>query len=231
MRSLTALAAGALMMHQAGLVEGTQTRDLAALVGEAESRRDAEVREVRSIRQYAVKSPRWETDATMKAVMITAADGTKRYEVLETNATGMRHGILLKILDGEVQAAARKDRDGSVNGVNYELRPIADARPPQDGCNPVALVPKRRTRLTFEGHGCVNMTDMAMVRMEGITAKRISFLVGKAHVVQQFRRIGDFWYSSESRSAADVRFFGRTELVIKYVSYRIVSKSGAVITA
>ena len=230
MRVFTAVASGALLMQQATLVWGTQTRDLAALVGEAESRRDAEVLEVRSVRQYAVKSPRWDTDATMKAVMITSADGTKRYEVLETNATGMRYGILLKILDGEVQAAARKDREGNVNASNYELRPIA-AKGTENGCSPVALLPKRRSRLTFEGQACVDMTHMAMVRMEGITCKRISFLVGKAHVVQEFRRIGDFWYSSESRSAADVRFFGRTELLIKYVSYKITAKGGAVITA
>ena len=230
MRVLIGAVAGALLLQQASLVGGTQNRNLAALVGEAESRRDAEVLEVRSVRQYAVRSPRWDTEATMKAVMITSADGKKRYEVLETNATGMRHRILLKILDGEVEAAANKDREGNVNATNYELRPLGEKGTPE-GCSPVELVPKRRSRLTFEGRGCVNLTDMAMVRMEGITAKRISMLVGRAHVSQEFRRIGDFWYSSESRSAADVRFFGRTELHIKYVSYKITAKSGAVITS
>jgi hypothetical protein len=93
------------------------------------------------------------------------------------------------------------------------------------------LVPRIRTRFTLDGHACVDMSDLAMVRMEGRTAKRISFLVGRADVVQKFRKIGEFWYSSESHSTADVRFLGRTELIIKYLNYTITSRTGAVVTA
>ena len=105
-------------------IAGADERDLAALIAAAESRRDANVREVRSVREYVVRNPRWETDAMMCATMITSADGSKRYEIIRTNADGMRRNILVKILDGEVQAAARQDRDGNVNATNYELRPI-----------------------------------------------------------------------------------------------------------
>ena len=95
----------------------------------------------------------------------------------------------------------------------------------------MTLVPRTRTRFTLDGHACVDMSDMAMVRMEGRTAKRISFLVGRADVVQEFRKIGEFWYSSTSRSSADVKFLGRTELIITYLDYTITSRTGAVITA
>lgn len=207
-----------------------ETSDYAALVAEAESRRDANVREVRSSREYIVRNPRWSADAVMNATMITAADGTKRYEIQSTNAEGMRRKILVKILEGEVHAAADNQRDGSVNAVNYELRPLpADAA--GQTCRPVQLIPRKRTRFTFDGTGCVDTKDMAMVRMEGRTAKRISFLVGRADIVQEFRKLGDFWYSSTSRSAADVKFLGRTELIIRYVDYVITSKTGAVIVA
>src|SRR5437868_1553111 len=75
--------------------------DLATLVAQAESRRDAKVHEVRSIRQYIVRNPRWATDATMDIRMITASDGSKRYEVLGTNAEGLRKTILTRIIEGE----------------------------------------------------------------------------------------------------------------------------------
>jgi hypothetical protein len=210
---------------------GADERNLAALVAAAESRRDANVREVRSVREYVVRNSRWQTDAIMHATMITSADGSKRYDIVSTNAEGMRRKILVKILDGEVQAAARRDRDGNINSTNYELRPMPPNTQNAQSCRAVTLVPRIRTRFTLDGHACVDMSDLAMVRMEGRTSKRISFLVGRADVVQEFRKIGEFWYSSTSRSAADVRFLGRTELIIKYLDYTITSRTGAVTTA
>ncbi len=208
-----------------------EERDLAALIAAAESRRDANVREVRSIREYVVRNARWQSDAIMYATMITSAGGSKRYEIIRTNADGMRRNILVRILEGEVEAAAKQDRDGNVNETNYELRPQSANAQGKQPCRTVTLVPRIRTRFTLDGHGCVDMSDFAMVRMEGRTAKRISFLVGRADVVQEFRKIGEFWYSSTSRSTAEVRFLGRTELIIKYLNYSITSKTGAVVTA
>ena len=205
--------------------------NLAARISHAESLRDAKVEEVRSVRRYTVRNARWKSDSTMEARMITLGDGSKRYEVLKMNAEGMRKKIFLRILDGEVQAAARSDRDGNVNAINYELRPTPDRVVSGQTCRSVQLVPKKRSRFIFEGSGCVDMTDLAMVRMEGRTTKNVSFLVGRAYVVQEFRKIGEFWYSSLNHSTADVRFLGRTELIIEYVDYSITPKSAALITA
>jgi hypothetical protein len=224
----TAIVASCLAIHA---IAGQHEGDLAAQIAAAESRRDANVREVRSIREYVVRNPHWQTDAIMHATMITSADGSKRYDIISTNSEGMRRSILVRILDGEVQAAAKQDRDGNVNATNYELRPMPATTQGSQPCRTVTMEPRKRTRFTLEGHACVDMSDMAIVRMEGRTAKRISFLVGHADVVQEFRKIGEFWYSSTSRSAADVTFLGRTELIIKYLDYTITSKAGAVITA
>lgn len=225
------IAVAGLAIHPLYLALPGEKSDLAALVGAAESRRDANVREVRSDREYVLRNPRWRTEARMQATMITSAEGNKRYEITSMNADGMRKSILVKILEGEVQAAAKKDRDGNVNAENYELRPSSAPSESDQKCRTVELVPRKRTRFTFDGRGCVDMTDMAMVRMEGRTAKRISFFVGRADVVHEFRKIGSFWYSVASHSAADVKFFGRTELIIKYVSYTITSKAGEILTA
>jgi len=212
-----------------GLTAWAADIDLAALVAQAESQRDARVLEVRSLRQYIVRNPRWKTDATMDIRMITSADGSKRYELLATNAEGLRKTILMRIIEGEISAAAKKDRDGNVNPKNYELRPMAGSPAAGETCRKVQLVAKNRTRFTFDGHGCVDMNDMAMVRMEGRTTKSMSWLVGRADVMQEFKKVGDLWYSALNQSAADVRFFGRTHLIIKYSDYSIIRKP--VITA
>ena len=200
--------------------------DVAARVGLAESRRDAQVLEVRSVRQYIVRNSRWKTDATMNVRMITSHDGRKRYEILSTNAEGLRKTILTRIIEGEVNAAAKKDRDGNMNANNYELRPLTGPQPTGQSCQTFELVAKTRTRFTFDGHGCVEMKDMAMVRMEGRTTRSMSFLVGRAYVVQEFRKVDDLWYSSLNQSTADVRFLGPTQLIIKYLDYSITRKPG-----
>jgi hypothetical protein len=213
------------------LAEAANQPDLALLVGQAEGQRDGKIKEVRSVRYYIVRNSRWKSDGTMEAVMITSGDGSKRYEILSMNADGLRKRILIKILDGEVEAAANKERDGNVNAANYELQPLTLETAGGRTCRPVKLVPKKRTRFTLEGHGCIDMTDMAMVHMEGRTAKNISFFVGKAYVTQEFRKMGEFWYSATSRSTADVKLLGKTELIIEYVSYTITPKTGAIVTA
>jgi hypothetical protein len=211
------------------LVEAAERPDLAALVAQAESQRDARIKEVRSLRRYIVRNARWKSDGTMDAMMITSADGSKRYEILAMNADGLRKRILIKVLDGEVEAAANGERDGNVNSTNYELRPLAVAD--NQTCRPVELVPRKRTRFILEGRACVDMSDMAMVHMEGRTAKKISIFVGRAYVVQDFRKMGEFWYSVTTSSSADVTFLGKTELIIQYLSYTITPKTGSTITA
>ena len=219
----------ALSLLAVGLTVTAADIDLAALVAQAESRRDARVQEVRSVRQYIVRNPRWPTDASMDIRMITSGDGSKRYELLATNAEGLRKTILTRIIEGEIHAAAKKDRDGNVNEKNYELLLIPGPPAAGETCRKVQLVAKNRTRFTFDGHGCVDMNDMAMVRMEGRTTKSMSWLVGRADVVQEFRKVDDLWYSSLNQSTADVRFLGKTQLIIKYSDYSITRKP--VITA
>jgi hypothetical protein len=227
--SIAAMAAVSTGIFAPCLAEADDRPDLAALVSQAESQRDAKIKEVRSIRRYVVRNSRWKSDGTMEAVMITSQDGNKRYEILAMNADGLRKRILIKVLDGEVEAAANRERDGNVNSTNYELRPLAVAD--NQTCRPVELVPRKRTRFILEGRACVDMSDMAMVRMEGRTAKNISFFVGKAYVIQEFRKIGGFWYSATSHSVADVKLLGKTELIIEYLSYTITPKTGATLTA
>lgn len=214
----------AVVILAVGITLSAADVDLATLIAQAERNRDATVQEVRSVRQYAVRNDRWKTDATMDVRMTTAADGSKKYEILGTNAEGLRKTILLRIIEGEVNAAAKKDRDGNVNAKNYELRPMPDKPANGATCRPVQLVAKNRTRFTFDGHGCVDMKEMAIVRMEGRTTQRMSFLVGRAYVVQEFKKVGDLWYSALNQSQADVRFLGPTQLTIRYSDYSITRK-------
>src|SRR3954447_787427 len=96
----------------------------AAKVAAAEQKRDARIREVRAIRRYVLHNPRWKADAVMTAMMSYDTSGHKHYEVLDVRAEGIQKQVFQRILDGEVESAARNDDDGSINPDNYEITPV-----------------------------------------------------------------------------------------------------------
>jgi hypothetical protein len=54
-----------------------------------------------------------------------------------------------------------------------------------------------------------------MVRLEGRSAARMSFWVGRSSIVEEFQKVGRLWLLSRNQSAANCRFIGRTELTIE----------------
>jgi len=205
--------------------------DLAMQVALAETQRDAQISEIRSIRHYILRNPRWKSDGTMDVRMTTFANGKKKYDILGMSVEGIQKQVFLRILEGEVQSAERKVQEGAVTPENYDMRPTGIATVNGRQCRTVDLIPKRRTRFTLEGKACIDTNDMAVVRMEGRTAKSVSFWVGHPYVVQEYRKIGNFWLSANHQSTADVKFLGTTQLFVQYVDYSVTPKNGAMLMA
>jgi len=200
-----------------------------ASLAEANDHRDSAVAEVRSVRRYILHNARWSEDA-MAEVMFTVKDGAHAsYTIVQTSAKGFHREVLKRILDGEVEAYTK--REAEITPANYETKDIGPRVVNGRTCHGLQLIPKKRTRYTMDGWVCVDVADRAILHIDGDTAKSLSFLVGKAHVTQDFRKIGAFWYSSLSKSAADVRLLGRTELTIEYLDYQITPKNGKALIA
>lgn len=217
----------ALLMSPAAV----QAEDLAAAVGDAQRRRDALVDEVRSVRKYVLRNPRWKNAASMEVQFTWNGDASKTYEILAMNADGMQKRVLMRVLDGEVDATARHDEGSVVNSDNYELLPVGTQQINGRPCTLVDLRPKKAARFAIEGRACIDTEDAAVVWLEGRTRKNVSFWVGRPYVVQEFSRIGEFWFSSRNRSTANVKLIGTTELTIEYLDYAITPKRGEVLTA
>ena len=84
-----------------------------------------------------------------------------------------------------------------------------------------SLKPKRGSKYLIEGKAWIDPNENAIVRVEGRTAKSVSFWIGKPHIIQEFRKVGDVWVSASNRSTSDVKLLGHTELYVEFVNYQV----------
>jgi len=91
-------------MMPAALAGENLENDLVTQIALAEAQRDAQVSEIRSIRHYILRNPRWKSDGTMEVRMTTFADGKKKYDILAMSVEGIQKQVFLRILEGEVQS-------------------------------------------------------------------------------------------------------------------------------
>jgi len=199
------------------------------VLAEAGSRRDADISEVRSVRRYILHNDHWSEDASAEVLFTLRGNTMASYSILSTNAKGLHREVLRRILEGEVEAW--KKREADITPANYDAKPIGMRVVNGKNCEALELSPKGKSRFVLEGWLCSDLHDSAITHIEGTTAKSVSFWVGKVHVSQDFRKIGPYWYSSASRSIADVRFLGKTQLTINYLDYEITPKKGAALLA
>jgi hypothetical protein len=202
--------------------------NLAARLASAEKAQDARISEVKSIRRYVLRNPRWKKDATATVLFTYQPDGRKRYEILNMSAEGLQQHVLQRILDGEVEAASKKSEDSSITPDNYQITALGYDTLNGRRCVLVSLTPLRKSRTLLEGRAWIDERDSAPVRIEGRTAKSLSFWVGRPYIAQDFRKVGDFWLSSENHSVADVKIIGKTELEISFIDYAVTPKNGDV---
>jgi len=80
----------------------------------------------------------------------------------------------------------------------------------------IAITPKTENKYLLRGKIWVDADEYAIVRIEGMPAKNLSFWIKSVHFVHTYQKSGPFWFPASDRSVTDVRIFGSTELRIEY---------------
>jgi MoaA/NifB/PqqE/SkfB family radical SAM enzyme len=80
--------------------------------------------------------------------------------------------------------------------------------------------PRTPNKYLFRGKVWVNGQSFAIQRIEGEPAKSPSFWVKRTHFVHEYAQFGSFWFPVRHHSEAELRLFGRSNLVIEYFDYR-----------
>lgn len=81
--------------------------------------------------------------------------------------------------------------------------------------------PRTKDRFLYRGKIWVDAEDLAVVRLEAEPARNPSFWTEKAEIVQQYRKVNDFWLPDFNRSVTTIRLGGHAELTIDYNDYEI----------
>jgi len=204
--------------------DGGSAIRLIAQVQEADSRREADLRKIASTRRYVLKNKRWERDAVMN-VRVTYESGVgKHFEIISMeNADGLQKRVFDKLLEGEMEAS-RKDSSNVESGItlaNYDFTFVGEANLNGRECLLLQLKPKRNSKYLIEGKAWVDAKEHAIVRVEGRTAKSVSFWIGKPYIVQNFRKVDDVWLSASNQSTSDVKLIGKTELTVDFIDYQL----------
>ena len=191
-------------------------------VSAAEIRREAEVGKITSIRKYELKNKRWEKDAVMQVRITSQPNSKKQFEILSMEAEGLQKKVFLKLLEAEVEGS--HESESAVTPDNYDFEVVGKEVWNGRECLVLELKPKRSSKYLIVGKAWVDINENAIVRIDGKTARNVSFWIGKPQVTQEFRKVNDIWVSSANRSVSDVKLMGRTELVIDFVDYEIVRR-------
>jgi len=192
-------------------------------VSAAEIRREAEVGKITSIRKYELKNKRWDKDAVMQVRITSQPNSKKQFEILSMEAEGLQKKVFLKLLEAEAEGS--HESESALTPDNYDFEVVGKEVWNGRECLVLELKPKRNSKYLIVGKAWVDINENAIVRIDGKTARNVSFWIGKPQVTQEFRKVNDIWVSSANRSVSDVKLMGRTELVIDFVDYEIVRRS------
>lgn len=130
--------------------------------------------------------------------------------------------VFKKLLEAEKEALIPENQHrSSLTEENYRFTLLGCENEIWGAAYILKVEPRTKDRFLYRGKIWVNAEDFAVVRLEAEPAKNPSFWTGKAEIVQQYRKVSDFWLPAFNRSVTSIRFGGRAELTIDYKDYEI----------
>jgi hypothetical protein len=185
--------------------------------------RNAALRSYTALRSYAVTDPKGKVHAQKTVRLDYRAPDTKSFVTIsEKGSAVVRHLVLNRLMDSEMEAASGKShRDSSISAANYTFALLGEQDLGGSHCFVVQATPTRNDKYLFDGKVWIDAQDYAVVQIVGHPAKKLSVWVDKADFVRRYQKIGDFWLPLKDETSVHVRFYGRKILTIDHERYTI----------
>src|SRR5438445_4926317 len=185
--------------------------------------RNTELRSYSEIRSYSLSDQKGKVHAQTEVRLDYRAPDTKSFvPISEKGSTVVRHLVLDRLMESEVEAASGKShRDSSINGANYTFELLGEQDLGPSRCFVVHATPMRKDKYLFDGKVWIDAQDYAVAQIVGHPAKKLSVWVNKADFVRRYQKIGNFWLPLKDETSVHVRFYGRKILTIGHQNYTI----------
>jgi hypothetical protein len=185
--------------------------------------RNAALHSYSAVRSYAVTDPKGKVHAQKTVRLDYRAPDTKSFvTVSEKGSAVVRHLVLNRLMESEVEAASGKShRDSSISTANYTFTLLGEQDLGANHCFVVQATPTRHDKYLFDGKVWIDAQDYAVVQIVGHPAKKLSVWVDKADFVRRYQKIGDFWLPLKDETSVHVRLYGRKVLTIDHEQYTI----------
>jgi hypothetical protein len=144
----------------------------------------------------------------------SSAQGFRYHVTAEGGSDYIRHKVLRAVLDGERDVIARGEAARSLLApANYRFQPDGLDR---EGLARVLLSPRRKERVLVAGTMFLNVTDGALIRVQGRLAKSPSFWIKDVDILRTYERIAGAVLPVTLDTTAQVRLFGPATLRMTY---------------
>jgi hypothetical protein len=194
-------------------------------ISQTDAIRDTHVKEYTRIQHYRATSNRFDETAEMVVRMHYDRDRGKDYVTLSrTGSASVQTRVFERLLHAEVESAA-KDRDTNLfTRSYYRFRLMGMEMLNGKNCYILELDPLQADKRLISGKAWVDATENAVVRVEGRPSSSLSMWVGKPSVVQEFAKIGDFWFATMRDSVANSFLLGTCQLRVDYGDYKVIAR-------
>jgi hypothetical protein len=154
---------------------------------------------------------------------------TKEFTIV--SATGSKliiDRVFKKLLEAEKEALdPEMQRRSALTEENYHFT-LVGYETGVSGANYVLEVePRTKDKYLYRGRIWVDASDFAVVRLAAEPAKNPSFWTKRAEVIQEYKKVGDFWLPAHNQSVSAIRLGGHAELTIEYKNYEITGATQA----
>jgi outer membrane lipoprotein-sorting protein len=193
----------------------------------ADAARSAQLEGYTAMRVYQLDNHRFRKQAKIMARVTYRRPGEKSFQVISEE--GMRvicDRVLRRAIATEADASHEGNRDlARINLVNYDLKVLGTETADRQTLYVLALEPKSKSPYLVRGRAWIDANEYALVRLEGVLAKKPSIWVGSPVVRQTYIKSGLFWLPEKNLSTTDAPVFGKTDLAIESSGYEIQSAS------
>jgi hypothetical protein len=197
-----------------------------ARMDDADDARNTALLGYTATRSYVLVNERFKKRAEMIVRIRYAKPGRKSFEVLsQDGSTLLCDRVIKRVIKAEEDGSQKESRQLSrICPANYRLRVRGIEEVRGSECYVLDLVPVSNSPYLVRGRAWIDKTDYAVVRVEGLLAKKPSIWVGNPKITQDYAKQGLFWLPVTSSSITDAPIFGRTTLSILTSSYDVTPK-------